>query len=121
MLLTVSAGLKSAVQLITVLLIFVFVLALTYLTTRWIANLQKGRVHSRNIEVLETYRLTANKFIQIVRLGNRYAAVAIAKDTVTMLMELSEDQIVISGDTAAPELSFRELLEKAKNLKKNQV
>ena len=52
-----TAGLHTAdsfSQLITVLLAFVFVLALTLWTTRWIAKYQKGQKAGQNIDVVET-------------------------------------------------------------------
>lgn len=116
MLLTISSSVNAVVQFVTVLIIFLFVLAITYFTTRWIANYQKGRIDSSNIEVLETFKIAVNKYVQIVKLGDKYLAIAVCKDTVTVLTELTKEQLIISeADTVPP--SFQELLEKAKNLK----
>ena len=41
-------------QLITVLVVFVIVLAITAVVTKWLANYQKGQNAGRNIEVIET-------------------------------------------------------------------
>ena len=60
MLLAVSNSMNSFLQFFTVLLIFLFVLFITWAATRWIANFQQGRADGANIEVVETYRLTAN-------------------------------------------------------------
>ena len=52
---------ESFFRLMGVLLIFVFVLALTYFCTRWIARYQ-GNLHTtKNIKIIETYRITNNK------------------------------------------------------------
>ena len=80
-------------QLIGVLVSFVFVLLLTYLTTKWIANYQKGHSYNRNLKVIETLKLTNNKYIQIVQVGEVYLVIAIGKDEVTMLTELSKEQL----------------------------
>jgi len=85
MLLTVSNGMNSFLQFCTVLLIFLFVLAVTWAATKWIANFQGTKIGWTNIEVVETYRLSASKYIQIIRTGEKYLAVAVCKDTVTML------------------------------------
>ena len=45
---------ESFLQLIGVLLIFVFVLAITYFTTRWMAGIQKGRTNNKNLKILES-------------------------------------------------------------------
>ncbi len=64
--------LDSIVQLLTVLLIFIFVLALTYFTTKLTAGFQKGRYQSANVEIIETLRIAPTKYIQIVRIGEKY-------------------------------------------------
>lgn len=66
------------------------------------------------MELVETLRISNTKYLQIVKVGERYLVMAICKDTVTMLTELEKDEIVITnGDGAAP-LDFKSLLEKAK-------
>ncbi len=112
-----SNGINSFAQFLTVLLIFVGVLALTYFTTRWVASYQKGKMMSGNIQVLETFKITQNKYIQIVRIGEHYYAIAIGKDDITMLGELKEEEIHIQEDTGMPKMDFKQLLENAKNMK----
>ena len=84
---------NGVLQLVTVLFIFIFVLVITYVTTRWIAKQQKAQMYNKNIEVIETYKVTPNKYIQIVRTGDKFLAIAICKDTITMLAELSKDEV----------------------------
>lgn len=105
-------GTDAYVQLITVLVVFVFVLAITALTTKWIANYQKKQGLNHNIEIVETAKLGNNKWIQIVRVGDIYKVIAVCKDTVTMLGEVPKEQLNIDGG-GGMNLSFRELLEKA--------
>lgn len=112
MLLTVSNGMNSFLQFCTVLLIFVFVLFITWIATKWIANYQGGRMGGTNIEVIETYRLTANKYIQIIRTGEKYLAVAICKDTVEMLTELPAEQIHLPDRPADSMPDFKKILTK---------
>lgn len=112
MILGVSGELDSYVQFVTVLILFVFVLVITYLTSKWIAGYQKSRgVHS-NIEMIESFRLTNNKYVQIIRVGQKYLAVAVGKDSVTMLTEIPEDQLLLSSEDNGQAHSFKELLEK---------
>ncbi len=113
-----SNGINSFAQFLTVLIIFIGVLALTYFTTRWVASYQKGKMMSGNIQVLETFKITQNKYIQIVRIGEHYYAIAIGKDNITMLGELSEDEIHISDNLGViPKMDFKQLLENAKSMK----
>lgn len=113
MLLTHYSSLDAIAEFLTVLIIFVFVLAITFFTTRWIANYQKGRIFSKNIQVIETYKITTNKYLQIVKTGDKYLVIAVCKDTVTLLTELNKEQIEFPDDTSQ-RMNFKEILEKAK-------
>ena len=103
-----TASVDSYVQLITVLIVFVAVLGLTALTTKWIANYQKQQNVNCNIEVIETTRISNNKYIQIVRVGEKYIAMAVCRDTVTVLCEVPEEQL---KKVEAKASGFKELLE----------
>ena len=84
---------ESVVQLITVLIIFGFVLALTYFTTVWIGNYQKTRFTGTNIELLEAQRLNQNQYIQVVRICDRHLILGVSKDNITLLGELSPEEM----------------------------
>ncbi len=101
----------SYAQFITVLLIFVLVLGVTALTTRWIANYQKQQSDNVNIQVIETTRIANSKYIQIVRIGETYMAVVVCKDTVTMLGEIPKEQLKEGAQLQA--FRFKEFFDKA--------
>ena len=84
---------NSVVQFITVTLIFVFVLAITYFTTRWIGSYQKKRMSYGNIKIIESYRLSNSKILEIVKSGNKCFLIAVCKDTVTCLGEVDESTL----------------------------
>lgn len=90
----VFSGWESFFQLIGVLLIFLFVLAITYLTTRWIGKYQQGMMQNKNIQVVETFRVSNNKFIQIIQVGKKYLVISVCKDVVNILTELTEEELV---------------------------
>ena len=94
-LLTVSGKTDSYVQFITILILFVFVLGITYFVTRWIAKIQKDNIGVGNLEVVETCRITQNKFIQIVRTGEKYLVIAVGKDEIHMLAEVSKEELML--------------------------
>ena len=106
---------NSYAQLLTVLLIFVVVLGATALTTKWIAGYQKEMGRSGNIELLDAVRLGNNKYIQIVRVGQTYLALAVCKDSVTVLCEISENEMKAGDGAHAQRLSFQEILKRVKN------
>lgn len=92
-LLDISSGWQSFFQLISVFLIFLFVLFITYAVTKWIAGYQKGIMTNRNIQIIETFRISNNKYIQIMQIGSKYLVVSVCKDTMNVLTELTEEQL----------------------------
>lgn len=116
MLLSVTTKTDSYLQFMTVLILFVFVLAITYLVTRWIANYQKGKAGMGNLEIIETCRVASNKYIQIVRAGEKYLVIGVGKDEVHMLSELSAIELDLQRDEMQS-MGFADILEKVKSLK----
>lgn len=112
-----SKRFDSIGQLLTVTLIFIFVLALTYFATKLTAGLQKGRLAGSNVEILETYKIAPAKYIQVVRIGKKYFSYVVCKDTVTLLGEMTEDDMTaLGGEEAAPaaNISFKDIFDKFK-------
>lgn len=113
----VSSG-DSVLQFFTVLLVFIFVLGITYFTTRWIANYQKKQLSGKNIEVIESSRIGQNKFIQIVKTGDKYVVIGIGKNEITMLTELDSENLHLPEEGETEGRDFKAVMEKAKNLMK---
>lgn len=111
----ISGGVESAAQFLTVLVLFIVVLALTYFTTKFVGNYQKMQGFGKNIEAIETYRITGNKFLQIVRVGRRYYLLSIGKDEVNSIAELSEEELDLNTDTPAVNDRFKKMFEIAKD------
>lgn len=103
---------SSYAQFIIVLLIFVGVLAVTFFVTKWTAGYTKKRGTGTNIELIESAPLATNKHIQIVRIGEKYIALAITKDNVSVLTELEMDQLDINKANAGT--SFRDIMSRIK-------
>lgn len=93
-LLEISSGWESFFQLLGILLVFLLVLVLTYVVTRWIAGYQQGMMANRNIQVIETFRVSNNKFIQIIQVGKKCLVISVCKDTINILTELTEEQLI---------------------------
>jgi len=114
-----SSLLESVGQLFSVLAIFVFVLLATYFTTRWIAGYQQSQMHNRNLRVVETLKLTNNKYIQIIEAGDVYLVIALGRDHVEKLAELTKDQLkevtaVPNAGGSGAEETFRDVLNRVK-------
>ena len=113
-----ASRVNSFVQFITLLIVFVIVLFLTYYTTKFIGNYQKVSNRYTNFEVVETYRISNNKYIQIIKVSGKYILISVTKDNVTMLTELDEKNVVKPEYTTGQQ-SFSEIFDKFKNLKKH--
>ena len=112
---------KSLGQLIWVLILFVLVLLLTLLTTRFLAKYQRGQIQgSQNLRIIETMRVSANGYIQIIEAGDVYLVIAVSKDHIEKLAELTKDQLKpeVPSNTALPNIdmgeSFHDILDKVK-------
>ena len=93
-LLVSNSMMNSVIELITVLVIFLFVLALTYYVTRWIAGYQKTKTAQGNLAVVEAIRVSNNQYIQIVRAGtDDYLVVGVSKDQITLLTTLTGEEL----------------------------
>lgn len=91
--LCVSASMESFLQLISALLIFVFVLLITYFTTRWIGNYQKVRMKTKNLQMLESLSAGNNMSICLLKAGTEYLVVAVGKEEINLLATLKEEQL----------------------------
>ncbi len=110
-------GADSYLQFISILIIFIAVLAATYYVTKWIANYQKGAESGRNIDIIETCKISATKYVQIIRIGERYVAIGVSKDEITNLGDVSAEDLVLNAEPKES-MSFKEVLEKIKGEKK---
>ena len=76
---------------------------------------------SRNIKVIEIFKITNGKYIQIIQLGKKYYSIGVTKDQITFLTPLDEAQLDFSEEVRnGQKVSFKELLDKLnKNKKEN--
>lgn len=51
-------------------------------------------MQNKNIQVVETFRVSNNKFIQIIQVGKKYLVISVCKDVVNILTELTEEDLV---------------------------
>ncbi|MBD5550744.1 MAG: flagellar biosynthetic protein FliO [Lachnospiraceae bacterium] len=118
MILLTMDTLGGIAQFITVLVLFVAVLWVTWAVTKWMGGYQKGKWAGGNIEMLESFRIASDKYVQIIRVADKYLAIAVSKDTVTVLSELEESKLVRRDDADSAKISFQKILEKVREKKK---
>lgn len=108
---------ESALRFITVFLIFLLVVFISHLTTKIVGNYQKNQLSGGNIKLLDAARLNSNSYIQIVRVANRILVLAVSKESVSTLCELSEDEyksIEEDANNVSSNSAFLNFLETAK-------
>ncbi len=103
-------------QLLFVLFVFVGIIALTYYVTRWIAGYQKTQGKCRNLQVVEAIRVANNKYVQIIRAGeDRFFVIAVGKDNITLIGELSSSELKEIGEQQnelLPPVDFKSIMNK---------
>ncbi len=114
--LLITGKTEGAAQFLTVFVIFLAVLAITYYTTRIVGKYQKLQGFNRNFEAIETYRVTGNKFLQLIRVGKRYFIVAVGKDEISLISEVSEEDIELDPEVnSVANDRFKQIFEVARD------
>lgn len=109
-----SSG-DSLLQLLGLLVLFVIILAACYFVTRWIANISSSTISASNIKIIETYKISPNKYVQIIKIAGEYVAIAVAKDNVTFLCKLDEENINTMPIKPIELKNFKEVFAKVRN------
>ena len=111
--LTLDTG-NNILQLFAVMTVFVLILVVAYFVTRWIGTNQGRNFFGKNIRVIEGCRIGTNKFIQIVKVGNKFLILGIGKDEISYLGEVEEQDLAITENGVKTLPDFKEILAKVK-------
>ena len=117
-LLAKSTGVMASVwNMISLILIFVFVLVLAYIAAKLAGNYQNNVLNAKsNIKIIESFRLGGNKLIAIIKIGSDYYAIGVGKDEITSLGKLDKDALNLNeSHNSGEKLSFKEVMAKMKN------
>lgn len=116
-----SSGYNSFWQLAGLVLMLIIILIAAYYTSRIVGGIKLGQLRRSNFQVIDSYRITPNKTLQIVKIGNKYIVIAIGKDDVNYITELDESEVILKefhqGEKQGLEQSFKQILDKLKNNK----
>ncbi len=105
---------NNVFQLIGVTFLFLFVLVITYVTTKLIGGIKAGTLTESNFKVIDTYKVTQNKYMQIIKIGSKYFVIAVCKDTIQLITELKEEDIVLKDRSSKVNTSFQDILKAIK-------
>ena len=93
MMLMATGRLDNFLQFIGALFVFLLVLLVTWVVTRWIGNYQKVQMKNQNMQVVETMRISNGKYIQIVKVAEEFLVISITKEHVELLTKLDEKSV----------------------------
>lgn len=96
-------------KLIFLVIIFIVILVLSYLVTKWYANSGLVKNKTNNIEIKESFQLAPGKTISIVRIGEKYVALAQFKDNVVKLAELTEEELILNREVEISDSFFKDV------------
>ena len=96
-------------KMIFLVIIFIVILVLSYLVTKWYANSSLVKNKTNNIEIKESFQLAPGKTISIVRIGEKYVALAQFKDNVVKLAELTEEELILNREVEISDSSFKDV------------
>ncbi len=114
------SGTQSILKLIGLIILCALIIAASYYVTRMIGKREAGLTGSSNFKSIDAYRLSPNKYLQIIQIGSRYFCISVSKDDVRLICELSEEDISFRQKNDRV-LSFKDILAKAAGRKEEDV
>lgn len=88
---------KDLLKIILYLFGFCALLFLTYVTTKYIGQKQNKSMKSKNISVIETVMLSADKRLHLVKAGKEYVLIASTTKSVEFLAKVDIEEDVQQG------------------------
>ena len=104
------SSLSNGLELVGLVILCSIVIAASYFVTKFIAAKQLGVGRESNFKAIDSYRISQNKVIQLLQVGEKYIVIAICKDSITVLTELTKDQITQVKMSTNQNKNFKEIL-----------
>lgn len=101
--------LGSIASLIGLIGVCILIIVASYFVTRLVGGKQLSRQKNSNFKTIDTFHLAQNKYLSLIQVGKRYFVIAICKDTVTMLSELKEEDILMWREDVQNTASFKSI------------
>lgn len=109
---------KGILEFIVLLIVFAFVLFITYYVTKFIGNIQRTQMTSGNIQIVEARRIMGNKSLAVVKTGDDYFLVGIGKDEVNLIGKIDGTKLeTVQTETVEP---FSVVLDRIKNIREKK-
>ncbi|MCR5204795.1 MAG: flagellar biosynthetic protein FliO [Lachnospiraceae bacterium] len=111
-----SGGIKSVLKLIGLIILCILIIAASYFTTRFVGSRQLKGAAKSNFRSIDIFRISPNKYLQIIEIGEKYFCIAVSKDKISLIGELSKDDIK-NFPPVPIEKSFKETMSDVLNRK----
>lgn len=106
---------NNVAELIGMVIVLLLILAAAFYTTKFVGKFSMGQFRESNFNVIDTYRISPNKFLQIVKVTNKYILFSVSKDHVTYITELDESEVIMKDTNVKENISFKQILDKVRN------
>jgi flagellar protein FliO/FliZ len=110
-----TSSYDSPLQLVGLVFLLIIILIAAYYTSKLIGGIKLGQMKKSNFQVIDSYRVTPNKALQIVKIGNKYVVISIGKDNINFITELDEAEVIIRESHQGEKQSFIQIFDKLKN------
>jgi flagellar protein FliO/FliZ len=110
-----TSSYDSPLQLVGLVFLLIIILVAAYYTSKFIGGIKLGQMRKSNFQVIDSYRVTPNKALQIVKIGNKYVVISIGKDDINFITELDEAEVIIRESQKGEKQSFKQIFDKLKN------
>jgi flagellar protein FliO/FliZ len=107
-----SSSIDNFLQLVGLVILLIIILIAAYYTSKFVGGIKLGQVKNSNFQVIDSYRISPNKALQIIKIGNKFIVISINKDTVNYITELNESDILTQDLNSKERQSFKHILEK---------
>lgn len=107
--------LENVLQLLGLLIVFILILIATYYTTKFIGSANLIHNKNNNISVVETYRISQSKYIQIIKVGGKYMVIGVSKDHMDYFTEIEEEQLNFHEFNDKATVDFKTVLSQVKD------
>ena len=109
--------LEAVMDMSILLVVFIGVLALAYITTKKLADIKQGGVGQKNLQTVEVLPLAGGQYLYIIRIGESYHLFSGTKENVRHCFEIDSETLNIGKTAGAP---FDEYLNKFIKYKKEK-
>ena len=113
-----SGTIGSLAQIFGMLVAFALIVAAAYFVSKYFGKYALKAKENSNIKVVETSRITVDKYLQIIDVNGQYFLIGISKNNINLISEIDSDRIKACTPKEIEKFSFKEFLEKAKSKEK---